>query len=185
MSFSSTLNASPQIVIRRKFTSASKLEKKHQILAAIESQKCNNSINCSNEVEQENYSMPNFIEFPGFDKVFECQEKYEKNTETEDFYRLAKEKTRDSLTNILTIEDNECQEKYFKSAITDIKTESETFSQDEKKHVRHPNLHVSTDLNKHRSYHCASPNSVDSSPHLYIDYHDRLKNILLEYFDDN
>lgn len=183
MSFSSTFNAEPQPVIRKKYTSASRLEKKNLILAAIESQNNSTSNSCSSETKQDNISTLNARVSSHLFEEFSCEQKYNKNEETEDFDRLTGQRTRDSLTTIFALEDTEYQ-KTTGTTKTDKSAEPEKLSPKEK-HLRHPGLYVSTDLKKNWSQLSNSPNSVDSSPHLYIDYHDKLKNILLEYFDDN
>lgn len=170
----STKPLTDSILVRKKYISISKKVKKNLENSLFDTEKPLNDEASSMDI---NCLSCDSLQSSGFTYFKRDLDGISNTSERLDIFSIANQSTQDSLITSQSIEDYEIKEKVGRVSIEE-NTTTATLNYTE---IKSPSkIPIFDSMNTDEFDH-----SNDSSPHLYTDYADRLKNILLKYFDES
>ena len=167
-------------VTRRKYVSNAK----RNYTKAISSSQNQHNETFSGEILGSNAQISHLIEVPWFDVNLGDLKSSLVRNDSQDYNEIAKERTQESLNISSSIEGAEVDDKLAKFSSERDEEEAAQELSHKEGFKRNYKLSVITNLSEYKEDDYDFCNSNESTPHLYVDYADRLKNILLEYFDE-
>ena len=180
MSIFNQLSTDSIPVTRRKYVTSAK---RNYIKSILSAQNLHNET-FSSEILGSNAQTLNLSEAPFSELNLGNIKSFPVYKDSQDYNEIAKERTQDSINISSSIEETEVENGFGQISNEKDKIEPVQERSCRKGFIRNAKLRVSTNLRELEEDGSDFCKSNESTPHLYVEYADRLKNILLEYFDE-